>query len=175
MASKNQNNKNSGGRRPQIRPMGYGMWIYGLLFLLIIGWSWLGGSESPVKTNWNTVEQMIADGDVESIEVVNKEQANVRLRSEAVEKYAARPEYKNIPRRGTQFVFNIGDVATFRQDLDRAEEQYGQAVLLTYETKHNIWLDVLGFLPFILLMVFFIVMMRNASKNAAGGRGASSM
>ena len=101
MASKNQNNKNSGGRRPQIRPMGYGMWIYGLLFLLIIGWSWLGGSESPVKTNWNTVEQMIADGDVESIEVVNKEQANVRLRSEAVEKYAARPEYKNIPRRGT--------------------------------------------------------------------------
>ena len=171
MASKNQNNKNSGGRRPQIRPMGYGMWIYGLLFLLIIGWSWLGGSESPVKTNWNTVEQMIADGDVESIEVVNKEQANVRLRSEAVEKYAARPEYKNIPRRGTQFVFNIGDVATFRQDLDRAEEQYGQAVLLTYETKHNIWLDVLGFLPFILLMVFFIVMMRNASKNAAGGQG----
>lgn len=151
--------------------MGYGMWIYGLLFLLIIGWSWLGGSESPVKTNWNTVEQMIADGDVESIEVVNKEQANVRLRSEAVEKYAARPEYKNIPRRGTQFVFNIGDVATFRQDLDRAEEQYGQAVLLTYETKHNIWLDVLGFLPFILLMVFFIVMMRNASKNAAGGQG----
>ena len=100
-----------------------------------------------MKTNWNTVEQMIADGDVESIEVVNKEQANVRLRSEAVEKYAARPEYKNIPRRGTQFVFNIGDVATFRQDLDRAEEQYGQAVLLTYETKHNIWLDVLGFLP----------------------------
>ena len=171
MASKNQNNKNSGGRRPQIRPMGYGMWIYGLLFLLIIGGSWLGGSESPVKTNWNTVEQMIADGDVESIEVVNKEQANVRLRSEAVEKYAARPEYKNIPRRGTQFVFNIGDVATFRQDLDRAEEQYGQAVLLTYETKHNIWLDVLGFLPFILLMVFFIVMMRNASKNAAGGQG----
>ncbi len=151
--------------------MGYGMWIYGLLFLLIIGWSWLGGSESPVKTNWNTVEQMTADGDVESIEVVNKEQANVRLRSEAVEKYAARPEYKNIPRRGTQFVFNIGDVATFRQDLDRAEEQYGQAVLLTYETKHNIWLDVLGFLPFILLMVFFIVMMRNASKNAAGGQG----
>ena len=124
-----------------------------------------------MKTNWNTVEQMIADGDVESIEVVNKEQANVRLRSEAVEKYAARPEYKNIPRRGTQFVFNIGDVATFRQDLDRAEEQYGQAVLLTYETKHNIWLDVLGFLPFILLMVFFIVMMRNASKNAAGGQG----
>ena len=124
-----------------------------------------------MKTNWNTVEQMIAEGDVESIEVVNKEQANVRLRSGALENYAARPEYRNIPRRGTQFVFNIGDVATFREDLDKAEERYGQSVLLTYETKRNIWLDVLGFLPFLLLMVFFIVMMRNASKNAGGGQG----
>ena len=170
MAFKNQNNR-SGDRRPQMRPVGYGMWIYGLLFLLIVGWSWLGGSEAPVKTNWNTVEQMIAEGDVESIEVVNKEQANVRLRSGALENYAARPEYRNIPRRGTQFVFNIGDVATFREDLDKAEERYGQSVLLTYETKRNIWLDVLGFLPFLLLMVFFIVMMRNASKNAGGGQG----
>ena len=71
MASKNQNNKNSGGRRPQIRPMGYRMWIYGLLFLLIIGWSWLGGSESPVESLWNTVEERIADGDVECIELGN--------------------------------------------------------------------------------------------------------
>ncbi len=157
MAFKNQNNR-SGDRRPQMRPVGYGL-------------SWLGGSEAPVKTNWNTVEQMIAEGDVESIEVVNKEQANVRLRSGALENYAARPEYRNIPRRGTQFVFNIGDVATFREDLDKAEERYGQSVLLTYETKRNIWLDVLGFLPFLLLMVFFIVMMRNASKNAGGGQG----
>ena len=122
MASKNQNNNKNGGKRPQIRPMGYGMWIYGLLFLLIIGWSWLGSVESPVKTNWNTVEQMIADGDVESIEVVNKEQANVRLRSGAVEKYASQSEYRNIPPRGTQFVFNIDDVATFRTDRDRHEE-----------------------------------------------------
>ena len=130
MAPKNQNNKNSGGRGPQIRPMGYGMWIYGLLFLLIIGWSWLGGSESPVKTNWNTVEQMIADGDVESIEAANQEQANVRPRSEAVEKYAARPEYKNIPRRGTQFVFNIGDVATFRQTWTEPRSSTGRLCCL---------------------------------------------
>ena len=157
---------------PPVRPMGgIGMWIYGLLFLLIIGWSWLGSGEAPVKTNWNDVEKMIAAGDVESIEVVNKEQANVRLRAEAVEKYTSQQQYRTIPRRGTQFVFNIGDVATFRQDLDRVEEQSGQSVLLTYETKRNIWMDVLSFLPFILLMIFFIVMMRNASKGGAGGQG----
>lgn len=172
MASKNQDNKQNGNKRPiQIKPAGYGMWIYGILFLLIIGWAWLGNGEAPVKTNWNSVERMIADGDVESIEVVNREQANVRLKKDAVDKYTAQSEYKNIPRRGTQFVFNIGDVATFRQDLDNVQEDSGQTVLLTYETKRNVWVDILGFLPFILLMVFFIVMMRNASKNAGGAQG----
>lgn len=172
MASKNQNNKQNGNKRPaQIRPMGYGMWIYGILFLLIIGWAWFGNGEAPVKTNWNTVERMIADGDVESIEVVNREQANVRLKNEAVDKYVSQAEYKTIPRRGTQFVFNIGDVATFRQDLDNVQQESGQTVLLTYETKRNVWMDILGFLPFILIMVFFIVMMRNASKNAGGAQG----
>ena len=151
--------------------MGYGSWIYGILFLLIIGWAWFGNSEAPVKTNWNAVEEMIIAGDVESIEVVNKEQANVRLKTSAVEKYASQPEYRSMPRRGIQFVFNIGDVATFRQDLDKAEAQSGQTVLLTYETKRNVWVDLLGFLPFILLMIFFIVMMRNASKGAGSQGG----
>ena len=100
MASKNQNNNKNGGKRPQIRPMGYGMWIYGLLFLLIIGWSWLGSGESPVKTNWNTVEQMIADGDVESIEVVIKEQANVRLGS---------VRWKSTPRRANTGTFRAAE------------------------------------------------------------------
>ena len=45
MAFKNQNNR-SGDRRPQMRPVGYGMWIYGLLFLLIVGWSWQIGRAS---------------------------------------------------------------------------------------------------------------------------------
>ena len=104
---------------------------------------------------------------------INGYKENSTPYAEAVEKYTSQQQYRTIPRRGTQFVFNIGDVATFRQDLDRVEEQSGQSVLLTYETKRNIWMDVLSFLPFILLMIFFIVMMRNASKGGAGGQGGT--
>ena len=87
-----------------------------------------------------------------------------------MEKYTSQQQYRTIPRRGTQFVFNIGDVATFRQDLDRVEEQSGQSVLLTYETNGH--LDGRAQFPaFILLMISFIVMMRNASKGGAGGQG----
>ena len=151
--------------------MGIGMWVYLALFLIIIGWSWFGSSERPVKTDWNTVERMIADGDVESIEVINREQANVRLKKSAVDKYVSQPQYEKIPRRGTQFIFNIGDVVTFRQDIDKVEEASGQTVMLTYEKRRNVWVDVLGVLPFLLLIIFFVVMMRSASRNAGGAQG----
>lgn len=165
------NKNNKGNKRSQVFPAGYGMWIYGLLFLLIIGWSWFGNTESPVKTNWNAVSKMIVNGDVESIEIINKEQAQVKLRSDAVSRYKAIDEYKNIPLRGTQFTFNIGSVETFRADLDAVEAESGQTVLVTYENKRNIWYDLLGFLPLLLIMIFFIVMMRNASRNAGGAQG----
>ena len=174
MASNNTNNNNAkkNNRKPfQPGSMGFGMWIYLALFLIIIGWSWFGSSDRPVKTDWNTVEQMIADGDVESIEVVNREQANVRLKHTAVDKYISQTQYEKIPRRGTQFVFNIGDVTTFRQDLDKVEDASGQTVKLTYEKRRNIWADVFGFLPFLLLIIFFVVMMRSASRNAGGTQG----
>ena len=145
---------------PPVRPMGgIGMWIYGLLFLLIIGWSWFGSGEAPVKTNWNDVEKMIAAGDVESIEIVNKEQANVRLKTEAVEKYTAQQQYRSIPKRGTQFIFNIGDVATFRQDLDRvvagkADRAYGRGINRGKGIERLLFLDLPLLAIFINIGVF---------------------
>lgn len=167
MIQKNKQNK----QKPPFRPMNVGMWVYGGIILLILGYAWFGSSETPVKTNWTNVEQMIAAGDVESIEVLNKQQANVRLKNDAVEKYTQQKEYENIPKRGTQFVFNIGSVETFRQDLDKAESESGQSIMLTYEDKRNLWVDFFSILPILLIFVFFIVMMRNASKNAGGGQG----
>lgn len=171
MATKNQNNNQNNKKKPQIqfRPVNIGMWVYGLVFLLIIGWAWFGNTETPATTNWNQVEQMITAGDVESINVINKEQANVSLKNAAVEKYRAQEQYKSIPQRGVQFVFNIGSVDTFRSDLDKIEEQTGQPVTLTYENKRNFWMEIIGFLPIVLILVFFFIMMRNASRNAGGG------
>lgn len=172
MAAKNQNNNKGNGQKPlQFRPVNIGMWVYGLLFVLIIGWAWFGKTETPVTTNWNEVEQMISNGEVESINVVNKEIANVTLKHDAVDKFRAQEKYKSIPQRGVQFIFNIGSVETFRNDIDKIEEQTGQAVMLSYENKRSVWVDIISFLPMLLLFVFFFIMMRSASRNAGGGQG----
>ena len=49
-------------------------WIYGLIAVFILGWHLMddtGGS--PVQSDWDTVERMVVQGEVERIEVVNRE------------------------------------------------------------------------------------------------------
>ena len=143
MAENNNNNKqnnrpNNMNRGPQkqpmppMRPLKGLWWIYSILFVIIIVWGLLGENTAPMKTNWNTVEQMIADGDVERIEIINKEMAEVYLTKEAIEKYKEQTKYKNLPDMGMQFTFNIGSVDTFREDLDKTLAEYNMEVPLTY-------------------------------------------
>ena len=50
------------------------MWIYGVIIIFIVGyWMFGPGNGVPVKSDWNTVAQMIEQGDVEKIQVVNRD------------------------------------------------------------------------------------------------------
>ncbi|MBP3331140.1 MAG: ATP-dependent zinc metalloprotease FtsH [Tidjanibacter sp.] len=183
MAENNNNNKqnnrpNNMNRGPQkqpmppMRPLKGLWWIYSILFVIIIVWGLLGENTAPMKTNWNTVEQMIADGDVERIEIINKEMAEVYLTKEAIEKYKEQTKYKNIPDMGMQFTFNIGSVDTFREDLDKTLAEYNMEVPLTYENRRSFWSEFFtNYFPFILMILFIVIMMRSVSRSANGGAG----
>ena len=57
------------------------MWIYGVIIIFIVGyWMFGPGNGVPVKSDWNTVAQMIEQGDVEKIQVVNRDLAEITLR-----------------------------------------------------------------------------------------------
>ncbi len=187
MATDNKNRQNNrshnGSRRPS-RKMpqspfprrNIGMWIYGIFIVIIIVWGMMGNRETPVKTNWYEVEQMIAAGDVERIEIVNKEQAEVYLKREAVSKYRSQLDYKHMPEEGVQLVFNIGSVDSFRNDLDKAQSKYDENIPVSYENRRNVWSDLLiGFVPYILLIAFLIFMMRSVARGAGGGAGGQGV
>ena len=57
------------------------MWLWSAITLVIIGY-WIFNNEesAPVKSDWAAVEQMVADGDVEKIVVVNRDEARVVLK-----------------------------------------------------------------------------------------------
>ena len=168
--------KKDGGQRNPIMPRPSYMWIYVLVAAFIIGYSLYGAENTePVRSDWNTVEGMVRSGDVERIEVVNRDVAEVFLKKDAVEKYrtdSTQPQFKRLPDEGVQLVFNIGSVDAFREDLKAAEQQSGQSVPVRYENKENGWMNLLvNFLPWVLIIGVWFFIMRGMSRGggAAGG------
>ena len=162
--------------RPPMRQPGRSWyWIYVAVLTAIFAISLLGSREQILPTSWNAVEQMIAEGGVEKIVVVNKEVAEVHLTSSTLDSLRQHEEYKYLPRSGAQYKFNIGSVDTFRSDLDEAQEENNVVVPLTYETRRNPWADFFtGVFPYILMIGFLFFMMRMISRNAAGGGGGQN-
>ena len=156
------------------------MWVYGILGALIIGWALFGQSDdTPLPSDWSTVGQMVEAGEVEKIEIFNRDQARVYLTKEAVEKYRTDPDDKRfhrMPARGVQLVFTIGSVDSFREDLRDAERQSGQQVPVVYENKTNDWTNILvNLLPWVLIIGVWIFLMRSMARGAGGGAGGGIM
>ena len=152
------------------------MWIYGVIIIFIVGyWMFGSGNGVPVKSDWNTVAQMIEQGDVEKIQVVNRDLAEIYLKKEAADRYrkdAADKRFRNMPETGVQLTFNIGSVDTFRQDLDKVTAESGNDVVLVYENRENSWTSILlQMLPWVIIIGGWFFLMSRMSRGAGGGSG----
>ena len=152
------------------------MWIYGVIIIFIVGyWMFGPGNGVPVKSDWNTVAQMIEQGDVEKIQVVNRDLAEIYLKKDAADRYrkdAVDPRFRNMLETGAQLTFNIGSVDTFRQDLDKVTAESGNKVVLVYENRENSWTSILlQMLPWIIIIGGWFFLMSRMSRGAGGGAG----
>jgi len=147
-------------------------WLWASLAVLIIASSlWMEPRNEPVKSNWNEVEQMVRQGDVEKIVVLNGELAKVTLKEEAVERYRREEQYEHLPERGVQFFFNIGPGDTFAENLKQAQPEQ-EPVVLEYEVEREGWMDLLiSFLPWLIFIGIWIFWMRSMNRGAGGGAG----
>ena len=172
MAQQRKNNNNNKVNMPRPAYM-----IYGLAALFIIGWAIIGGgSDAPQPSDWSSVAQMVEQGDVARIQVVNRDQAQVFLTEEAIEKYrrdTANKQFGRIPENGAQFFFTIGSVDSFREDLKAAEELSGHDVPVIYKNEKSDWTTVIiNFLPWVILIgAWFFIMRSMARGGGAGGAG----
>lgn len=170
---KNNNKMNMNMSRPSM------LWLYGLIGAFIIGYYVFGDvNDTPVPSDWATVERMVEKGEVEKIQVVNRDQAQVFLKKEAVEQYrrdTVDKRFRRLPETGVQLLFTIGSVDSFREDLKAAEQQSGQVVPVVYENKANDWTNVLINLLWVLIIGVWIFVMRSMSRGAGGGAGGGIM
>ena len=160
------------------------MWFWAVVAVVIIGYSMFGDSEArPLEGDWNMVDELVENGYVERIEVVDRENASVYLRAEYLDSLMMQPAFKDVPRTGAQVVFNTGgDVQYFAERLAAAEARAhdagieAEAVVVKYDRTEKGWMGYLfDALPFILMIFVFIFIMRSVSRNAGGGAGGGIM
>jgi len=172
----NRNNNNPKMNMPRFSLL----WIYGVLAALILGYYLFGSSDDrPIESNWTTVQPMVERGDVEKILILNKDQAQIFLKKEAVEKYrndTLDKRLRRLPDVGPQLIFTIGSVDSFREDLNAAEQQLGSNVPVEYTNKRDDWTSLLiNLLPWVLIIGVWIFVMRSMARGAGAGGGGGIM
>ena len=154
-------------------------WIYGLiavLFLSISLFSGGSGLNDLKKTSPNDFEKYLQNGDVKTVQIVNRRIAKVYLTEEAETK----EEHKK--GKGTSFLtpsseapdykFEFGDLQNFENDLKATISEKNLKTTVSWNTEANFFQDViLQFLPFILIIGIWIFIMRRMSSGGGGGPG----
>ena len=150
------------------------MWFWGLILLGIFGYLIFGEEQTqPVKSDWNKVEQLVIAGDVEKITVVNRDEARVAIKANKIDSLRETDlRYKELPKTGYQLFFNIGSVDSFKSDLEEAEAQGGNRVVVAYENEKE-WYDswLVGLLPWVIMIAVWFLIMRGMSRGGGAQGG----
>jgi AFG3 family protein len=182
MLEQDQNKKNKkdperkpeeNGRRPKFNLY----WIYGIIALAFIAIQVFGTGSRPVEINFQRFERdMLSAGDVEKIEVVNREEARIFIKQERLDL----PRYEDLfdrgfasaARSGPHYVFTIGSVELFEERLREAQQNIPaeDRVSVNYVTERDYFTDALSWLlPIFILVAIWLFIFRRMSGAAGGG------
>jgi cell division protease FtsH len=176
-------NNNQADKKPDksLKPRFNTNWIFAVLAVSLILFSLFNNGKAVQPTTTSEIKGMITNHDIEKIVVVNKDQAEIYLKKEALES----GRYPKLPKPGTGFGFalpkpnytyTIGDISNFEPFILEAQKNAGYTekdlIYPDYQTRKNWVGDILSWLLLPLLLVgFWLFMMKRMSGGGAGGAG----
>ncbi|MBQ9462839.1 MAG: ATP-dependent zinc metalloprotease FtsH [Bacteroidales bacterium] len=171
MAQKQDKDRKS----PKVRVVRVNLgWVFYALLIVSIGWMLFSNRGSQAeKVEWAQVEEMIKSGDVKEVKYVrNDYKGTVSLKPESVQKYAELYPGGVPPKSSPHFFFLTStkfDPETTFAELNGSLPAERQ-VKLVIENDAKVWSGLLEWLfPMLLLIVFWVFMMRGMSRNMGVG------
>ncbi len=163
----------------QKKPRFSSWWIYGLIFLFLIGFQIFGSdSLSPShKTTTSELQEFLRNGDIDKILIItNTRQAKVFLTEEAlkkdVHKDVASQPFSLSTANAPNYVLDYGDLQNFENDIKKIKQENNLDTVVDYTTESNLFTELLfTILPFVLIIGIWIYLMRRMSGGAGGGAG----
>ena len=164
------NQKQNGKRRFNF------MWIYAILFALLLGVNFFGrDSATPhEEIDQGKLVEMLKKGEIGKIELVNREDAEIFLNQKGLSVYF--PEV--IPNSDgftatPNYTYKIGSLDRFEEMVENAQQEVPNPVYITNVRRNNWMSDIIGWIiPLVLIVVFYIILMRGMGRNMGGGAGS---
>lgn len=150
-------------------------WLYAIFAIGLIGLNLFNWTPQPDNINYGQFKEMVQKGDVERVEIINKEIGKVYLKEDALGKedykdqhFSKKDSENSFIPRGPQFTFNIPQADFFGENLNKWQEEYG--LEYDYIKQENWFGDIIGILlPIALLIGFWFLIMRRMGGGTGGG------
>jgi len=169
----NQDKKNTPNKNNIKAPKFNFYWIYGAIFVLFIGYQFFSsGSMSTKNLSQNEFETILSDNDIDKILIVNRDVANIFIKSEASEEEKHKKNKGSLYTSNTpMYYYNFGDLQNFELELTSKKQESQLDFDLKFEEKTNILDQIFMYLPFIFLIGLWIYFMKRMSGGGSGGGG----
>ncbi|MDA3944668.1 MAG: ATP-dependent zinc metalloprotease FtsH [Bacteroidetes bacterium] len=174
--TQNEDQKKS-GKSPENKPKFNFYWIYGLLALVFIGLQLLNWDTGAEDLNKGELIEMLKAEEIEKIDLVNREIAEIYLKPDAQQKYF--PEGQgggitdNIGNETPHYTYRIGSIEGFEADIAEAQKNSTNPVYINNVSRRNWGGEILGWIFPIALLIgvwFFIMRMMSRGGGGAGGQ-----
>ena len=162
------------GGNPMKKPKFNFYWIYGILLLVFIGLQFMYSGENSKKTDWGELKQMLKDGDVKRIVLVNKEFAEIYIKPDKL----GHGKYKDLKKstgfggEQPQYIYTVISPDKFDEKVAEVQKGMENPVYVESEIRHDWGTEILSWVfPLLLLFGAWYFIMRMMSKGGGGPGG----
>ncbi len=149
-------------------------WIYGLVAVLLLALNFYSLNNAPdTEIGWGKLKTMLLNEDIEYLEVINKEYANIYLKKEVLKKKEYSDAAKSSFGRVAHYSYVIGSLEHFNTQVESIQEK-SQVENPVYPKNINrtSWLSAFSWLlPLLLIVAIWVFIMRRMG-GAGGGPGS---
>ena len=148
------------------------LWIYGILAVIFIGSTIFGGPKTAEEIDKGKLITLLRDKDVEKIDLVNGEIAEIYLNEDGLNKYFPNDKSGGF-NLSPNYTLRIASVERFEQDMEEVQEGFENPIYPHVVKRHNWGSEIISWiLPLVLIIGFWFLIIRMMGRgNGPGGGG----
>ena len=147
------------------------LWIYGILAVIFIGSTIFGGPKNAEEIDKGKLITLLRDKDVEKIDLVNGEIAEIYLNEDGLHKYFPNDKSNSFSL-SPSYTLRIASVERFEQDIEDAQEGFENPIYPHVVKRHNWGSEIFSWIfPILLIFGFWFLIIRMMGRNGGPGGG----